>query len=191
MERTAEQKAGRRAGVRDLTYIGIMVAFMAVCSWISIPTAVPFTMQTFAVFLAVGVFGGRRGTMAVLVYILLGAVGMPVFAGFSGGIGVLVGLTGGYIAGFVLTALIMWGMERAFGRKTAVFWCSAVLGLMACYAFGTFWYLFMYARTAEPVGIMTVLGWCVIPFVIPDLLKITLAAAMSKRLGKAVRSMGA
>ena len=85
MERTAEQKAGRRAGVRDLTYIGIMVAFMAVCSWISIPTAVPFTMQTFAVFLAVGVFGGRRGTMAVLVYILLGAVGMPVFAGFSGG----------------------------------------------------------------------------------------------------------
>ena len=120
MERTAEQKAGRRAGVRDLTYIGIMVAFMAVCSWISIPTAVPFTMQTFAVFLAVGVFGGRRGTMAVLVYILLGAVGMPVFAGFSGGIGVLVGLTGGYIAGFVLTALIMWGMERAFGRKTAV-----------------------------------------------------------------------
>lgn len=191
MERTAEQKAGNRTGVRDLTYIGIMVAFMAVCSWISIPTVVPFTMQTFAVFLAVGVFGGRRGTMAVLVYILLGAVGMPVFAGFSGGIGSLVGLTGGYIAGFVLTALIMWGMERALGRKTIVFWCSAVLGLMACYLFGTLWYLFLYARTAEPVGIMTVLGWCVIPFIVPDLLKITLAAAMSKRLGKALRSMEA
>ena len=70
-----------------LVYISIFVVLIAICSWISIPLQVPFTMQTFGVFVTVGILGGRRGTVAVLVYILLGAVGVPVFAGFSGGIG--------------------------------------------------------------------------------------------------------
>ena len=72
-----------------LVYIAICAGFIAICSWISIPTAVPFTMQTFAVFFAVGFLGGKRGTAAVLIYILLGAVGLPVFSGFTGGLGVL------------------------------------------------------------------------------------------------------
>ena len=92
---------------RDITYIGIMAALMAVCSWISIPTAVPFTMQTFGVFFAVGALGGKRGTIAIAVYLLLGAAGLPVFAGFSGGIGALAGQTGGYLLGFILSAMIM------------------------------------------------------------------------------------
>lgn len=187
MEKT--KRKSRRIDVRDLCYIGIMAAFMAVCSWISIPTAVPFTLQTFAVFLAIGVFGGKRGTLAVAVYILLGAVGMPVFAGFSSGVGVIFGTTGGYIAGFLFTALIMWGMETAFGRSRAVFWGSAFLGLCACYLFGTFWFLYVYARTVEPVGIMTVLGWCVFPFIVPDVIKIFMAELIGKRIRKAMRSM--
>ena len=77
-----------------------LAALMAVCSWISIPTAIPFTLQTMAVFLAVGLLGGKRGTLAVTAYVLLGAVGAPVFANFSGGIGILLGQTGGYILGF-------------------------------------------------------------------------------------------
>lgn len=183
--------AGRKRNTADLAYIGIMAALMAVCSWISVPTAVPFTLQTFAVFLAIGVLGGRRGTLSVLVYILMGAAGLPVFAGFSGGAGVILGLTGGYIAGFLLTALIMWGMEAAFGKSTAVFWISSAAGLFGCYLFGTLWYLLLYTRTAGPVGLMTVLGWCVFPFIIPDLLKIALAAAVGKRLSRAVQSMEA
>ena len=66
---------------RELAYTGILAALIAVCSWISIPTAVPFTLQTFAVFLTLGLLGGRLGTLAVTVYLLLGAVGLPVFAG--------------------------------------------------------------------------------------------------------------
>ena len=81
----------------DLVYISMFTVLIAICSWISIPAAVPFTLQTLGVFLAVGILGGKRGTMAVLVYILLGAIGIPVFAGFSGGIGVLTGTTGGFI----------------------------------------------------------------------------------------------
>ena len=72
---------------RDIAYIGIFAALIAICSWISVPTAIPFTLQTLGVFLAVGLLGGRRGTLAVLVYLLLGLVGLPVFAGFHGGPG--------------------------------------------------------------------------------------------------------
>ena len=70
---------------RDLAYIGAMAALMAVCSWISIPTTIPFTLQTLAVFLAVGLLGGKRGTLAILGYLLLGLAGAPVFSGFGGG----------------------------------------------------------------------------------------------------------
>ena len=69
----------------DIAYIGMFVAVIAICSWISIPATVPFTLQTFAVFMAVGLLGGKRGTIAVVTYVLLGAVGAPVFAGFAGG----------------------------------------------------------------------------------------------------------
>ena len=79
--------AAGRSKTYDLVYIAVFAVVMAVCSWISIPAQVPFTLQTFGVFMAVGVLGGKRGTLAVLVYVLLGAVGVPVFAGFSGGIG--------------------------------------------------------------------------------------------------------
>ena len=121
----------------DLVYISMFTVLIAICSWISIPAAVPFTLQTLGVFLAVGILGGKRGTMAVLVYILLGAIGIPVFAGFSGGIGVLTGTTGGYIVGFLASALVMWGMERAFGKGKKIQILSMFVGLLACYAVGT------------------------------------------------------
>ena len=81
----------------DLAYIAIFAVLIAICSWISIPMTVPFTLQTFGVFMAVGVLGGKRGSLAVLVYILLGAIGVPVFAGFSGGLGILLNNTGGNV----------------------------------------------------------------------------------------------
>ena len=96
----------------DLAYVAVCAALMAVCSWISIPATVPFTLQTFAVFCSLGLLGGRRGTAAILVYLLLGALGVPVFAGFSGGIGILFGTTGGYLLGFILMGLVYWLGER-------------------------------------------------------------------------------
>ena len=154
-----------------MVYIAVFAVLIAICSWISIPTTVPFTLQTFAVFLAVGVLGGKRGSLSVLIYILLGAVGIPVFAGFSG----------------VFSALLMWLMEALLGKKTWVLGLSMVLGLIVCYAIGTVWFMVVYARNSGAVGLATVLGWCVIPFIIPDLIKIVLALALSKRLGKALK----
>ena len=134
------------------------------------------------VFLAVGLLGGRRGSLAVFVYLLLGAVGAPVFSGFTGGIGALVGTTGGYILGFLLCALTMWAVESALGKSLWVLGLGMVLGLIVCYAFGTAWYIVLYTQANGPVSLWTVLGWCVFPFLIPDALKMALALALSARL---------
>lgn len=174
--------AKRPFSVRDLVLIALFAALMAICSWISIPTTVPFTLQTFAVFVAAGLLGGKRGTIAVLVYILLGAVGLPVFAGFTGGVGILLGSTGGYIIGFLGSALVMWGMEKLWGSKAWVQISSMVLGLLVCYAVGTAWFMAVYTRTNGAVELMTVLGWCVIPFIPFDLGKIVLAFVITNRL---------
>ena len=171
----------------DMAYIALFAVIMAVCSWISIPAVVPFTLQTFGVFVAVAVLGGKRGTLAVALYLLMGVVGLPVFSGFSGGLGRLLGSTGGYIVGFVFSALVMWLMEHFFGTRTWVLALSMVLGLVVCYAFGTAWFLIVYARTTGPIGLWTALGWCVFPYIIPDLIKIALALAIRKRLAAAIR----
>ena len=172
---------------KELVFTALMAVIIAVCSWISIPTTVPFTLQTFGVFMAVGLLGGKKGTISVLVYILLGAVGVPVFAGFSGGIGVLFGTTGGYIVGFLLSGLVYWAMTAAFGEKLPIMIIAMVLGLLVCYAFGTAWFMIVYAKNTAPIGLMTALGWCVFPFIIPDCIKIALAIVLTKQLKKYVK----
>lgn len=176
-----------KLSVKEMVFIAMFSVLIAVCSWISIPTTVPFTLQTFGIFCAVGMLGGKRGSLAVLVYILLGAVGIPVFAGFSHGIGALLGATGGYIIGFLFLALAYWVMTSLLGEKLPVMAAAMVLGLLICYAFGTIWFMIVYAKNNEAVGMWTALGWCVFPFIIPDLLKMLLAILLTKRLGKYVK----
>ena len=154
-----------RFRTRDIAYIAVFVALMAICSWISIPTTVPFTLQTMAVFLAVGILGGRRGALA----------------------GILMSSTGGYIIGFLFTALLMWAMERFLGSRAWVLGVSMVLGLLVCYAFGTAWFMYIYLRDTGAVTLAAALGWCVIPFLFPDLVKIALALFLSSRLRRYVK----
>lgn len=168
----------------DMAYIGVFTVLIAICSWISIPIEIPFTLQTFAVFLSVAILGGKRGTLSVIVYVLLGAIGVPVFAGFTGGFGIILRNTGGYIIGFIFMALAMWLMESMFGRKLWVQAISMIIGLIVLYAFGTAWFMLVYMRSTGAVGLMTVLGWCVIPYIIPDAVKIVLALILSNTLRK-------
>lgn len=168
--------------IKDMALISLFSALIAVCSWITIPAAVPFTMQTFGVFLALGVLGGKRGTIAVLVYILLGAVGLPVFSGFKGGVSALLGNTGGYIAGFIISALVMWLFEHLFGQRPVFQIAGMALGLFLLYAFGTAWFMLVYIRENGAVTLTYVLSLCVIPFVIPDALKLSLSYLISRRL---------
>ena len=174
----------------DMICIAMFAVIMAVCSWISIPTLVPFTMQTFALFLSFGVLGGKRGTLVVVVYVLLGAVGVPVFAGFSSGLGVLMGTTGGYVLGFLLSGLLYWMFERILGEKNWVRALSMILGMITYYIFGTIWFMVVYTQTTGAIGLGAVLGWCVFPFVVPDIIKMVLALVLSDRLRGIMKKSG-
>lgn len=171
----------------DMVYIALFACLMAICAWISIPGQIPFTLQTMGVFLAIGLLGGKRGTVAVLVYILMGAVGLPVFSGFAGGLGKLLGMTGGYIVGFLMSALLMWAMEALFGSKKWVLPVSMVVGLIACYAFGTAWFMVVYTSSKGAITLGAVLGMCVIPYIIPDAVKIAVALLLTKALKRFVK----
>lgn len=171
----------------DLVYIALGAVLIAICSWISIPTVVPFTMQTFAVFFVLSALGGRRGTVAVLIYVMLGAVGVPVFAHFSSGIGILLGNTGGYIVGFLFMGLVYWLIVHFLGKKLWVEIIGMVIGLVVCYAFGTVWFLIVYTQANGGVGLATVLSWCVVPFIIPDLVKLGLAITLARRLSPVLK----
>ncbi len=168
----------RRNAARDMCYIAMCVALTAVCAWLVIPSSPPFTLQTLAVFLTVGLLGGRRGTMAVGVYLLLGAVGLPVFSGFQGGFGVLLGATGGYLLGFWCAALVMWGAEHT----PLPLLPRMILGQLVCYAFGTAWYMGFYLSAGGSGNFLVVLGISVLPFLLPDLAKIALALFLVRRL---------
>ena len=177
--------AKTRLRTRDLTYIALFSVLMAVCAWISIPvTAVSFTLQTFAVFAALMTLGGRRGTYAVAAYLMLGAAGLPVFSSFQGGAGVLLGATGGYILGFLASALVYWAITaRRDTLPARLFACLA--GLAICYAFGTIWFLAVYTGGETSLG--AALALCVAPFVVPDLVKIGLAVTLSQRVRRLLR----
>ena len=171
-----------RTKTLDLVYTAIGVTLIAVCSWITMTMTVPFTLQTFAVFAVLLILGGKRGTLATLVYVLMGAVGIPVFSGFAGGVGILFGKTGGYILGFVLAGLVYWAMTAALGDKLAIRIAALAAGLVVCYAFGTAWFMHLYMKNTGPVGLMTVLSWCVFPFIVPDIVKLGMAVLVSRRI---------
>lgn len=181
-----EVKKKTNSKITDMVYIGLSAAIIAVCSWISIPLTVPITLQTMGVVLISGLFGAKRGTLSTFLYILIGAIGVPVFSGFKSGFGVLLGSTGGYIIGFIFTALIV-GIVSDKTNKLWALILSMVVGILVCYAFGTAWFAVVYAKTNEPASLATILGWCVIPFLIPDAVKIALAAVLTNRLKKFVK----
>ncbi len=177
-----------KISVTDIAKCGMCTALIAVCSWIQIPMTVPFTLQTFGIFVTIGLLGGKLGTMSVLAYVLLGAFGVPVFAGFTGGFGIIMGNTGGYIFGFIASAIVMWLIEKFFGKGYPVLICSMIAGLLVCYSLGTAWFMLVYSRNTGSIGIMQTLSWCVIPFIIPDIVKILCASVIVKGIKKYVNA---
>lgn len=164
---------------KNLSRIALGAAALTICAWITIPTPVPFTMQTMAVFTVASLLGPKLGCACVAVYLLLGAVGIPVFSGFRGGIQVLLGPTGGYLIGFLLCALVTGFSERRCKARR----CLAVgmtVGLLVCYGFGTLWYAIGYAGGSAKAILLT----CIVPFLLPDALKIILSVLLVQRVRK-------
>lgn len=161
-----------------LTTSAMFVALTAICSQIQIPLPmVPINLALFAVYLAGTILGPKYGTLSILTYILLGGIGAPVFAGFSGGFGKIVGPTGGYIIGYILVALIVGLITMKFGYSWWKLSLAMILGLFACYFVGTAWFMYI---TGNSLAVS--MTYCVIPFLPGDAIKIILATALTMRL---------
>ncbi len=184
MSQTITSDKRRFFSTKELTLTAIMAAVIAICAWITIPATVEFTLQIFGVFCALEILGGKNGTFAIIVYILLGAVGLPVFAGFSGGLGALTSSTGGYIIGFLFIGLVYWASKRFIGKHIVVRITAMLIGLALCYAFGTAWFMYVYTRNTAAVTLLQALKWCVFPFIPFDIAKMALAILIATRVKK-------
>lgn len=173
----------------DMTHIALFAVLLAVCSWLVIPAPIPFTLQTFAVFFALLTLGGKHGFICIVIYLLMGIVGLPVFSGFQGGFGTLLGPSGGYLLGFAVAAILfrlLTARRAAVSRSRKIAGC--LTGLLGCYIFGTAWYMYLYGGKGSLWSTLVV---CVFPFVIPDLIKLALAALLSRQLNRHLPNMSA
>ena len=169
---------------RDVALVGLFAALIVICAWISVPLGpVPVTLQTFAVFLAAALLGSKRGTLTVAVYILLGVVGLPVFSGFK----TLNPLTFGYVLGFLPLGMLTAMSDRLFrGRKLALP-LGMLAGLLVCYLIGTVWFYYVMHFRGTEYGFGKILSLCVVPFILPDLVKLGLGWFLATKLKKLMK----
>ena len=170
---------------RQLVLAALFAALTAVCSQIQIPLPmIPINLALFAVHLCGALLGAKWGALSMAVYALLGAVGVPVFAGFGSGPAVLFGKTGGYIIGYILCAAIVGLLSRRLGFTFLKLCLSMVIGVAVCYVFGTAWFMVI-----SGLNLATSLSYCVLPFLPGDAVKILLAAFLALRLRKPLQAM--
>ncbi|MBE5800278.1 MAG: biotin transporter BioY [Clostridiales bacterium] len=176
----------RANATRQLTLSALLCALCAVLSQIQIPIPpVPVSLSLLGVHLCGTLLGARRGAAAVGCYVALGALGLPVFSGFAGGVSVLFGPTGGFLFGYILCAGIVGAAAQRFGFRRRTLLLSMALGTLLCYISGMAW--FMLVTGTDLAGSLTA---CVFPFIPGDLFKILLAVLLCRRLQKPLRSMG-
>lgn len=173
--------------IKTYVLISLFTAIIAVCSFITVPAPVPFTLQTFGIFVSLAVLGGKRGIACTFLYILSGVLGIPVFSGFSAGLGHLTGATGGYIIGFIFLSLCYLIITTVFGNKVTAKAIGLISGLLVCYLFGTLWYMFFYLKTFNAEAFISTLSVCVFPFIIPDFIKIASALLIDRKIPNTIR----
>ena len=179
----------------NIVLIAVSAALIAICSWISITIGpVPFTLQTMAIFAVLMTIGGARGSIAVVIYLLLGLVGVPVFAGFKGGPASFLGPTGGFLVGFAVASLVWILLEKLLRDKMSssavkrILYgvINAVICEVVMYTIGVIWFMVVYGQQTGPVGLGATLTMCVVPFIIPDIVKIAVAIVIGERAGKLI-----
>ncbi len=179
----------------NIVLIAVSAALITICSWISITIGpVPFTLQTMAIFAVLMTIGGARGSIAVIIYLLLGLVGVPVFAGFKGGPASFLGPTGGFLVGFAVASLVWILLEKLLRDKMSssavkrILYgvINAVICEVVMYTIGVIWFMVVYGQQTGPVGLGATLTMCVVPFIIPDIVKIAVAIVIGERAGKLI-----
>lgn len=184
--RFIKMKTASKITTRYLILCAFFTALTAVCSQILIPIPfVPISLALFAVHLTGALLGPKYGSLSMVAYALLGAVGAPVFAGFTGGLGILMGNNGGYIFGYIFCAFIVGILCEKWGNTFPKMCLAMALGVIACYVFGTIWFMIITKN-----ALWQSLIYCVFPFLIGDILKIILAALLAKALRKPLAKGG-
>lgn len=169
---------------KNIILCAIFAALTAILSQISIPlpfTPVPINLAMISVFIAGGLLETKISAISQLVYVIIGAIGVPVYANFTGGLGILVGPTGGYIVGYIITTIIIGVIVKRLGNSIYSYTVAMVVGILGCYFVGTVWFMHITQN-----GLIEALLMCVVPFLIGDILKIILSAFLVKRLKKYV-----
>lgn len=179
---------------KNLAYIALFTAVIAVTAWIHFPLGgIPFTLQTLGICLTAGLLGWKRGLIATATYLLLGLVGVPVFAGFTGGVGVLLSPTGGYLVGFLPLALVSGiageKLAKKKGAKPKIFLGLFMgLGVLLCYTFGTVWFIIFSGQESASTGFFSALTLCVLPYIPLDVIKVVLAVLLTVKIQKYIKT---
>lgn len=172
----------KKITVKDMTIIAMVTAVICIIAPFSIPIAIspiPITLALFALFLAGIILGKWKGVISTVVYLLLGMVGLPVFTGFTGGVQKLAGPTGGYLVGYIFLVFFIGLFVEKFPNKMPMYFVGGILGIIACYAFGTVWFIIQYK-----VGLLEALTMCVFPYIPLDLVKLILAVLIGYQVRK-------
>lgn len=175
--------------IKKMSLVAMMTCLLMICSWLTIPAAVPFTMQTFAVFCSLILLGGKAGLTSLVLYVFMGIVGIPVFSGFRGGIGHITGPTGGYIIGLIAAAVFYCLLEPLFAKSVKIQIAALIGGLFICYLIGTMWFQVIYGIRGVSYSFYMIISVCVIPYIIPDMVKLVLAWIISKKIRKAISNL--
>ena len=167
----------------NLVLCAFFAALSAILSQIAVPIGpVPITLTHISIFMAAGLLGTKYGTVSQIVYVLLGAAGVPVFTGFKGGVGALAGPTGGFIIGYIGCALATGLLIGRFGKSMKALIPAMYAGWVVTYVFGLLWFTFI-----TNTGLAAALPVCVLPFLPGDVLKTVLSAVLIKRLSLTIK----
>lgn len=185
MKKKETASAGHsRTKLKELTMIGLMAAVICIVAPFSIPlpfSPVPISLTNFAIYITIYVIGMRAGAVSYLVYLFLGAVGLPVFSSFSGGLGKLLGPTGGYLIGFLFIALIQGLFMKLRPGSNFAAVAGMIIGTIVCYTFGTAWLAFQ-----ASLSLKAALTAGVIPYLPGDAVKIILSSVIGPKLARSI-----
>ena len=173
--------------IYKLTTVSVSVSILVLCSWISIPLTVGITLQLLAVFLISAIFPLTVSLTAIVGYLLLGIVGVPVFASFNTGISAIVGPSGGFLLALLAVPLIISPVRRRYNDGKLLFLVMMTVSLIVVYTVGSVWYGVVYLNGSGTL--LEVLSVCVLPFVIPDFIKMILASLIYRRINPYIQKL--
>ena len=178
----------KQKSVQSMIFIALFATLMCIGAWIHFPSPVPATMQTFVVFVALGLLGSKNTFIMLLVYIALGAVGLPVFSGFTSGVGALTGPTAGFIWGFLMGVPVFYIFEKYFANKKALIIIGYIIYILIHYIPGALWYCRFTAGEINTAGLASSALVTVVPFIVPDAVKLLVAILTINRLKKIIKT---